>query len=220
MIKQLIPALRIALSLTVLTGLIYPMIVTGLCQRLFPVQANGSLIEHDGRIIGSDLIGQRFSRPEYFHPRPSTSGSCGYDASASGGSNLGPTSRKLADRVQSDISRIRMENPDYRGLIPADMATASGSGLDPHISPASARVQASRIARARHASIEQIESLLRHFTENPDLGFLGEPRINVLRLNIALDRRVPMVSSLRSESIRGRTIASQYGEESAAKNTR
>jgi K+-transporting ATPase ATPase C chain len=191
MLKHLIRGIRITLVLTVLTGLLYPGIVTALCQLLFPHQANGSLIKRNGIVIGSSLIGQEFSRPEYFHPRPSAAGPNGYDASASGGSNLGPTSRKLVDRVKADIERFRRENPDYHGPIPADLVTTSGSGLDPHISPASALAQAPRIAGLRGVSIGQIRKLIERFTDGPDLGLIGEPRVNVLELNIALDRKFP-----------------------------
>jgi K+-transporting ATPase ATPase C chain len=191
MLKYLIRGIRITLVLTVLTGLLYPGIVTALCQLLFPHQANGSLIKRNGIVIGSSLIGQEFSRPEYFHPRPSAAGPNGYDASASGGSNLGPTSRKLVDRVKADIERFRRENPDYHGPIPADLVTTSGSGLDPHISPASALAQAPRIAGLRGVSIGQIRKLIERFTDGPDLGLIGEPRVNVLELNIALDRKFP-----------------------------
>src|SRR5690349_20901705 len=149
MLKQIIPGLRITLAFTVLTGLLYPGIVTGLCQLLFRQQANGSLVQKDGRVVGSALIGQTFTRPEYFHSRPSAAGHDGYDASASTGSNLGPTSKKLIDRVKTDGAKIRQENPDYQRPIPADMATASASGLDPHISPAAAQVQVARVAKAR-----------------------------------------------------------------------
>jgi potassium-transporting ATPase KdpC subunit len=189
MLKQIIPGLRITLAFTVLTGLLYPGIVTGLCQLLFRQQANGSLIRKDDRIVGSGLIGQTFTRPEYFHSRPSAAGNDGYDASASTGSNLGPTSRKLVDRVKTDIDRIRQENPDYQGPIPADMATASASGLDPHISPAAAQVQVARVAKARAASVDQVNQLVAQFTEGPSLGFLGDSRVNVLQLNLALDQR-------------------------------
>jgi K+-transporting ATPase ATPase C chain len=188
MLKQFIPGIRITLALTILTGLLYPGVVTGLCQLLFRDQANGSLVVKDGRVAGSSLIGQSFSRPEYFHSRPSAAGSDGYDASASSGSNLGPTSRKLIDRVQGDVEKFRKENPDYHGPIPADIVTASGSGLDPHISPASAQAQALRIAKARGLSVDQVNRLIAQFTEAPSLGILGDPRVNVLLANLALDR--------------------------------
>jgi K+-transporting ATPase ATPase C chain len=187
MLKQLACGFRVTLALTVLTGLLYPSVVTGLCRLLFLQKANGSLIAEESRIVGSSLIGQSFTRPEYFHPRPSAAGSNGYDASASSGSNLGPTNRKLIDRVKVDIEKLRHDNPDYHGPIPADMVTASGSGLDPHISPASALAQAPRIAKARGTSMDEIRRLIEQFTEGPDLGFLGDPRVNVLKLNIALD---------------------------------
>jgi K+-transporting ATPase ATPase C chain len=189
--KQLLPALRMTLTLTVLTGLLYPGLVTGLCQLLFPSQANGSLIPRNGRIIGSALIGQNFTRPEYFQPRPSAAGNDGYDATASSGSNYGPTSQKLADRVKASVEKFRKENPDYTGSIPADLLTASASGLDPHLSPASAAAQAPRVARVRGLSQDQIQQLIAQFTEDRDLGFLGEPRVNVLKLNLALDREYP-----------------------------
>jgi potassium-transporting ATPase KdpC subunit len=188
MFKQLIPGLRIAFALTLLTGLLYPGVVTGLCQILFSWQANGSLLMKDGRVIGSSLIGQNFTRPEYFHPRPSAAGNDGYDASASSGSNLGPTSQKLIDRVKADIGAFRKDNPDYHGPIPADMLTASASGLDPDISPASAHAQASRIAKARGVGLEQVNRLIDENTEGPSLGILGDPRVNVLRVNMALGR--------------------------------
>jgi K+-transporting ATPase ATPase C chain len=188
MLKQLVSAFRITLVLTILTGLLYPGAVTALSQLLFRQQANGSLIEKDGRIVGSALIGQAFTRPEYFHPRPSAAGSDGYDASASSGSNLGPTSRKLIDRIQADVEKFRKENPGYQGPIPADIVTASGSGLDPHISPASAQAQAFRVAKARGVSVDQVNRLIAQYTETPTLGFLGDARVNVLQLNLALDR--------------------------------
>jgi K+-transporting ATPase ATPase C chain len=188
MLKQLVPGFRIALVLTILTGLVYPGIVTGLCQLFFRQRANGSLIVKDGRVIGSSLIGQNFTGPEYFHPRPSAAGDDGYDASSSSGSNLGPTSRKLIDRVKGDVEKFRKENADYHGPIPADMVTASGSGLDPHISPASAQVQALRVAKARGVSTDQVNRLIAKYTEPPSLGFLGDARVNVLRLNLAIDQ--------------------------------
>ena len=189
--KQLLPALRMTLLMTVLTGLIYPGLVTGICQMVFPNQANGSLIQKNGAVVGSELIGQNFSKPEYFQPRPSAAGSDGYDATASGGSNLGPTNQKLVDRVNTAVAKFHKENPDYTGPIPADLLTTSGSGLDPHLSPASADAQVARVAKGRGASEDQIRQLVTRFTEGRDLGFLGEPRVNVLRLNMALDDQFP-----------------------------
>jgi K+-transporting ATPase ATPase C chain len=188
---QLTQAFRFTLLLTVLTGLIYPGVVTGLCQILFSRPANGSLLEVNGKIVGSTLLGQNFSKPEYFHPRPSAAGNDGYDATASNGSNLGPTNQKLADRVKADIEKFRKENPDYQGPIPADMVTTSASGLDPDISPASALAQAPRVAKARGAALDQVRQLIDARTEGRQLGFLGEPRVNVLLLNLALDQEFP-----------------------------
>jgi K+-transporting ATPase ATPase C chain len=189
--RQMLPALRMTVLMTVLTGLVYPGVVTAICQVLFPRQANGSLIERNGHPIGSDLIGQNFSQPGYFQPRPSAAGSDGYDATASGGSNLGPTNQKLVDRVKASAEKFRKENPDYTGSIPADLVTASGSGLDPHLSPGSAEAQIARVAKARGTSEDQIRQLVTQFTENRDLGFLGELRVNVLRVNLALDDKFP-----------------------------
>ncbi len=183
------------LLFTVLTGLIYPGVVTGICQLIFPHQANGSLLSgRNGQAIGSSLLGQNFTRPEYFHPRPSASG---YDATNSGGSNLGPTSRKLIDRVKSDAATFRRENPDYEGPIPADIVTASGSGLDPDISPAAAEAQLPRVARARRADPAQVRELVVENTEGRTLGLLGEPRVNVLRLNLALDLKSPEAAKFK-----------------------
>jgi potassium-transporting ATPase KdpC subunit len=190
--QQLLPALRMTALMTVLTGLIYPLAVTGIAQALFPAKANGSLLQKNGRIVGSSLIGQNFAKPEYFHPRPSAAGNDGYDATASGGSNLGPTSQKLADRVKASIEQFRKENPGYSGPVPADLLTTSASGLDPHISPASAATQVERTAFARGLSPEQIRTLVSLHTEQPDLGFLGEPRVNVLLLNLDLDQKFPV----------------------------
>lgn len=190
--KQILPAFRITLLLTVVTGLLYPGAITGLSQLLFPNQANGSLITKDGRIIGSSLIGQNFARPEYFHPRPSAAGSDGYDATASGGSNYGPTNQKLVDRIKGDLEKFRKENPDYNGPIPADLLTASASGLDPDISPGNAAAQLARVARARGIAPAQIQQLIDAHTQARTWGFLGEPRVNVLLLNLDLDQRYPV----------------------------
>ncbi|MEP7355294.1 MAG: potassium-transporting ATPase subunit KdpC [Acidobacteriota bacterium] len=189
--RQIVPALRMTVVITVLTGLLYPLTVTGLAQALFPRQANGSLIEQDGKTIGSALIGQNFAGAGYFHPRPSAAGANGYDAAASGGSNLGPTNKKLIDRVKQSIQDFRVANPGYTGPIPADLVTTSASGIDPHISPASAEAQVARIAAARGMSPESIQTLVAAHTEGRDLGFLGEPRVNVLLLNLALDNKLP-----------------------------
>ena len=191
MLRQIMPAFRLTLALTILTGLIYPGIVTGLARLLFPRQANGSLVEKDGKVVGSSLIGQNFTRPEYFHGRPSAAGDTGYDSSASNGFNLGPTSRTLYDRVKTSVSQFRAENPDLSDPIPADAPTASGSGLDPDVSPATALTQVIRIARARGTDPAEIRKLVDRFTEARDLRFLGEPRVNVLELNLALDRLFP-----------------------------
>jgi K+-transporting ATPase ATPase C chain len=189
--RQLLPGLRMTIVMSVLTGLIYPGLVTGICRLVFPKQSDGSLIQRNGRIIGSELIGQNFSKPEYFQPRPSSAGNDGYDATASGGSNLGPTNKKLIDRVTASVEAFRKDNPGYTGPVPADLVTTSGSGLDPHISPAAAEAQIARVAKARGASEDQMRQMVHRFTEGRDLGFLGEPRVNVLLLNLALDEQSP-----------------------------
>jgi K+-transporting ATPase ATPase C chain len=179
------------LLLTVLTGLLYPGLVTAICQALFPAQANGSLIARKGKVVGSTLIGQNFTKPEYFHPRPSAAGNDGYDGAASGGSNLGPTSQKLIDRVKASIQKLPAEDkiaPD----LPSDMVTTSASGLDPHITPANAQLQSQRVAAARAITPQHLADLVQKFTEDRDLGLLGEPRVNVLRLNLALDEIYPL----------------------------
>jgi K+-transporting ATPase ATPase C chain len=176
---------------TVLTGLVYPAVVTGLCQLLFPTEANGSLVEVNGQVVGSTLLGQNFAKPEYFHPRPSAAGQDGYDGMASGGSNYGPTNRKLIDRVESSVTQFRRENPGYTGPIPADLLTASASGLDPDISPASAEAQVDRVARARGVSPLEIRRFVEAHIEKREFGFLGELRVNVLALNVALDDKFP-----------------------------
>jgi len=185
--RQLRPAIVMTLLLMVITGLAYPAVVTTLAQLLFPRQANGSLVEVRGRLIGSELIGQRFARAEYFHGRPSAAGA-GYDDTLSGGTNKGPTDRKLADTlvVQAVDSAITLDGA-VTGQVPSDLATASGSGLDPHISPASAELQVDRVAGARGVPAARVRDLVTAHTEGRQLGFLGEPRVNVLRLNLALD---------------------------------
>jgi K+-transporting ATPase ATPase C chain len=189
--EQILPGLRIKLFFTLVLGIGYPLAVTGISQLILPRQATGSLVTAGGKVVGSELIGQNFSKPEYFHPRPSAAGDKGYDATSSSGSNLGPTNKKLVDRVAASVDQFRKENPDYQGPIPADLVTASGSGLDPHISPDSARVQAARVAKARGAGLDQVNQLIAQSTEQPDLGFLGEPRVNVLKLNLKLDEQFP-----------------------------
>jgi potassium-transporting ATPase KdpC subunit len=186
------PALVMTLLLCLLTGLIYPGIVTGVAQLLFPWQANGSLIERDGHVVGSALIGQSFSRPGYFHSRPSAAGA-GYDATASAATNKGPTDRKLADTlIAGNVARVVEEDGAVRGRIPADMVTASASGLDPHISPANAELQVARVARSRGLSEDRVRAVLREHTEGRQFGFLGERRVNVLLLNLALDSVAPV----------------------------
>jgi potassium-transporting ATPase KdpC subunit len=189
--RQFAPAFRMTLFFTVLTGLVYPGLITALCQAFFRAQANGSLLEVNGRLIGSSLVGQSFSKPEYFHPRPSAAGNDGYDAASSNASNFGPTNQKLIDRVKASVDQFRKENPDYTGQIPADLVTASASGLDPDISLASAEAQAARIAKARGISVDQVLEVVRDNAKDRMLGFLGEPRVNVLEANLDLDRRFP-----------------------------
>lgn len=191
MLEQLMPAVRVTLVLTVLTGMLYPALVTGIAKVIFPRQAAGSLVEAGGKTVGSELLGQKFVKPEYFQGRPSAAGD-GYDAANSGASNLGPTSQKLVDRIKSDVEKFRKENPDFSGPIPADLLTSSASGLDPHISPASAAAQVPRVARARRVAQDRIQELVARSTENRQLGFLGEPRVNVLKLNLALDSAYPL----------------------------
>jgi K+-transporting ATPase ATPase C chain len=191
MLQQLMPAFRMTVLLTVLTGLIYPGVVTGICQLIFHQQANGSLVVRNGQVVGSTLLAQNFTRPEYFHPRPSAAGSDGYDPTSSSGSNLGPTSQKLYDRMKAAADQFRKENPEFTGAIPADALTDSGSGLDPQISIANAEVQTARVARARGITANEVEKLVASATDGRDFGFLGEPGVNVLKLNLALDREFP-----------------------------
>lgn len=186
MLKQLAPALKMMILFTVLTGFIYPGVVTALSQVLFKHQADGSLVVRNGQIVGSALLAQSFTRPEYFHPRPSAAN---YDASASNGSQLGPTNQKLIDRMKDGAAQFRKENPDFSGAIPADAITTSGSGLDPEISPANAEAQAARVAAARHLSRDAVDRLVAANTKLRSFGLFGEPRVNVLELNLALDRK-------------------------------
>jgi K+-transporting ATPase ATPase C chain len=188
--KNLQISILMTLVTTVLLGVIYPLVVTGLAQVMFPRQANGELISAGGKIAGSKLIGQPFTSPGYFHSRPSAAGNAGYDSMASTGSNLGPTNKALTDRVSASVDALRAENP--RAPIPIDLVTASGSGLDPHISPAAAEFQVPRVARERRITEEQARALLRNHTEQRQLGFLGEPRVNVLELNLELDATHPI----------------------------
>ena len=192
-LKQTYTSIIITIALTVLLGIIYPLAVTGIAQLLFSDKAQGSLIREDGRVIGSKLIGQPFAGPGYFHSRPSAAGA-GYDAASSGGTNLGPTSRKLfEEQVKERVDRLRASNPEAE--IPADLVTSSASGLDPHITPAAARFQLPRVARERGLSEDEVWRMVVEHTEGRQLGFLGEPRVNVLELNLLLDALRPLSAS-------------------------
>ena len=188
--KTIFIALRSAAVTLVLTGLIYPMVMTALAQVLFPWRANGSLVtDEKGNVVGSELIAQGFVNPAYFQPRPSAAGEKGYDATSSSGSNLGPTSKKLQDRIKEDIKRLREENPEAVGAIPADLVTTSASGLDPHLSPEAMFWQLPRVAKARGVIVERVKAVVDSNVEWRTFGILGEPRVNVLRVNLALDRQ-------------------------------
>jgi K+-transporting ATPase ATPase C chain len=186
--KNLLTAIWFTLVTTVLFGVIYPLAVTGISQLLFRDRANGQLLESNGKIIGSRIIGQAFTGPQYFHSRPSAAGT-GYDPTASGGSYLGPTNKTLVDRVSSDVQRLHSENPSMP--VPVDLVTTSASGLDPHISPAAAEFQIPRVARERHVSETELRAMVARHTEGRQFGFLGEARVNVLELNLELDAAHP-----------------------------
>lgn len=181
------PAVTLFILLSVITGLIYPLLVTGIGQALFPQQAAGSLIERDGKLVGSRLIGQPFTDPKYFWGRPSATGPYPYNAAASGGSNLGPLNPALKEAVESRVKALRIADPGNAAPVPVDLVTASASGLDPHISPAAAEYQVTRVARARGLAPETVRNLVAQQTENRQWGIFGEPRVNVLELNLALD---------------------------------
>lgn len=188
--KTMIISLRTTIVTIVLTGLIYPFAMTGLAQVLFPWRANGSLVtDEKGTVVGSELIAQGFANPAYLQPRPSAAGDKGYDPTSSGGSNLGTTSKKLQDRVAADLKRLKQENPDAAGPVPVELLTTSGSGLDPHISPPGALWQAPRVAKARGISAERVRAVVESNVEERTFGILGEPRVNVLLVNLALDRQ-------------------------------
>jgi len=186
--NHLIVAIKFTLVTTIIFGLLYPLAVTGLSRLLFPKQADGSLLEKNGQVVGSRLIGQAFTSDKYFHPRPSAAGT-GYDATASSGSNLGPTNQQLVDRVKQDVTKLQQENPGVP--IPADLVTSSGSGLDPDISPAAAEFQIPRIARVRGITAEALRPVIARHTQQRQWGILGEPRVNVLELNLDLDTSFP-----------------------------
>ena len=187
--KNLLIAVWFTLLTTVIFGVLYPLGITGLAQLFFRDRANGQLVEKNGQLVGSRIIGQAFSGPGYFHPRPSAAGT-GYDPTASGGSNLGPTNKALLERVKGDVQKLQSENPS--APIPVDLVTTSGSGLDPDISPAAAEFQILRVARARGVQEDVVRGLVKKHTKDRDLGFLGEPRVNVLELNLDLDQRHPL----------------------------
>ncbi len=213
--KNLITAVLMTVVTTILLGLIYPLVVTGLAQVIFPGKANGSLIERDGKVIGSSLIGQPFSSPGYFRSRPSAAGANGYNADAPGnsytassGSNYGPTNKKLIDRITADVEKARTENPG--APVPADLVTTSASGLDPHISPAAAEFQVPRVASERGISPDQIRQVVQAHTNGRQLGFLGEPTVNVLELNLDLDSKFPRPATpTTAQAPAGSSVSSQ-----------
>lgn len=186
----LVPAVGVTLVTLVLTGLVYPIVLTGLARVLFPARAEGSLVRDEaGNVVGSELLAQPFARPPYFQPRPSAAGDKGYDPTSSGGSNLGPGSKKLQEAAAARLDALVKDNPDAKTPPPVELVTASGSGLDPHLSPAAALWQAPRVAKARGIALDRVRAIVEDNVEGRDLGVLGEPRVNVLLLNLALDRR-------------------------------
>ena len=193
--KNLITAVLMTIATTLLLGIVYPLVVTGLAQLMFPKRANGQLIEKDGHLVGSSIIGQGFSGPTYFHSRPSAAGN-GYDAANSNGSQLGPTNQKLIDRVKSDVASAQGDNPGVP--VPIDLVTASASGLDPHITPAAAEFQSARVAKERGIPVDQVRALVSRHTESRQFGFLGEPRVNVLELNLDLDQQFPVTKQAKA----------------------
>ena len=187
MLKHFSSALRITIVTIVLFGLVYPFVMTGIAQVLFPHQANGSLVTRNGKVVGSEIIGQLWTKPQYFHGRPSAAGKNGYDPTSTGGTNLGPSSKKLIDSTRATIAALRKENPNATVPIPMDLVTSSGSGIDPDISPEAAYYQAPRVAAARHLGLNEVNALIAKQVKPRTLGFMGEPRVNVLQLNLELD---------------------------------
>jgi K+-transporting ATPase ATPase C chain len=212
--KTLIIAIRATVVTLVLTGLLYPFVMTGLAQVLFPWRANGSLVtDEKGQVVGSELIAQGFSNPAYFQPRPSAAGEKGYDATSSSGSNLGPTSKKLQDRINGDLKRLKAENPEATGPVPAELVTASASGLDPHLSPEAMLWQLPRVAKARNVSADRAKAVVDSHVEGRTFGILGEHRVNILLVNLALDRQfgrpapLPPVEAKRETKTEGKDAA-------------
>jgi K+-transporting ATPase ATPase C chain len=194
--KNLLISISMTIATTILFGIIYPLVVTGLAQMIFPHKANGQLIKKDGTVVGSAIIGQGFSSPGYFHSRPSAAGN-GWDAANSGGSNLGPTNQKLLDRVKGDVATAQADNSGTP--VPIDLVTTSASGFDPHITPAAAEFQLARVAKARGTTADQLRALVTKHTESRQLGFLGEPRVNVLELNLDLDQQFPQTKQAKAQ---------------------
>jgi potassium-transporting ATPase KdpC subunit len=215
--KTMLIAVRTTVVTLILTGILYPSVVTGLAQLLFPGRANGSLVTDErGQVVGSALIGQGFANPAYFQSRPSAAGDKGYDATASSGSNLGPTSQKLQDRVKQDLERLKEENPDAPGPVPVELVTTSGSGLDPHLSPHATLWQVPRVARARGVAPERVRAAVEAAIEGRTLGLLGEPRVNVLLLNQALDWQFGRPAPVQARDEKGADQEGATGVQPAA----